>query len=386
MRKRNFVFASTILISTIIGAGIFGLPYVVSKSGILPSFFYFFILAGVAILVHLFLGEIALRVKGEKRIVGYAQKYFGTKGKWVMTISTVVGLTGALLAHGILAGDFLEIIFSSFTFGAGLSSFLLTLIFFLVLSFFVFRGLKAIVPIEIFTNVSFFIIIFSIVFIGCPKIDFNNFFLMDGGRNLFLPYGVIMFSFIGLMAIPEIKSILKTDEERKGLKKMIIFSILACLLIYILFSLTVSGISGGKTTSDSLSGLIPALGQRVVFFGALAAILTLIDSFLLIGLALRNILVYDLKFSKILASVVTCGLPIILFLVGFQSFIGTVGFMGMILGTVDGIIIVLMYKKAKKIYDREPEYSLKIPSFLIYLLILIFILGALAQILYYIQG
>ena len=383
MKNKNFVFALTILVSTIIGAGIFGIPYVVSKSGALLSLFYFLVLGGAAVLVHLLFGEIVLRNEGKRRIVGYAQKYFGKPGKLLMTFSTMAGLAGSLLAYGILAGGFLKIVVSSFWPSAGLSSFIFTIIFFCALSFFIFRGLKTIAPIEIFTNVSFFLIILAVFIIGLPKIDFSNFSLADGGQNLFFPYGVIMFSLVGWMAIPEIVDTLKNKEEKKWLKKIIILSTTFCLLLYLFFSFVVFGISGKNTTADSLLGLAPFLGQKIIFFGALAAILTLIDSFLLIGLSLKNTLVYDLKLSKGLASVITCFLPIILFLVGFQSFIGTIGFMGAVLGTIDGIMIVLMYKKAKKIYDREPEYSLKIPSFLIYLLILVFILGALSQVLYY---
>ncbi len=119
MKNKNFVFALTILISTIIGAGIFGIPYVVSKSGVLPSFFYFLVLGGAALLVHLLFGEIVLRNEGKYRIIGYAQKYFGRKGKLLIAISTIVGLVGSLLAYGILAGGFLKIIFSSFLPAAG---------------------------------------------------------------------------------------------------------------------------------------------------------------------------------------------------------------------------------------------------------------------------
>jgi len=384
MKNKNFVFALTILISTIVGAGIFGIPYVVSKSGVVPGFFYFLILGGAALLVHLLFGEIVLRNEGKYRMIGYAQKYFGKGGKLLIAVSLITGLVGSLLAYGILAGDFLKIIFSSLLPQAGLSSSVLTLFFFFVLYFFIFRGIKAITPIEIFTNVAFLVIILAIFFVGLPKINLANFSLVSP-KNLFLPYGVIMFSLIGWTAIPEIGEMLKSREERRSLKKIIILSTVFCLLLYVFFSFVVFGISGKNTTPDSLLGLSSSLGQKVILFGALAAILTLIDSFLLIGLSLRNTLTYDLKLSRWLASVVTCGLPMILFLVGFKSFIGTVGFMGTILGTIDGIIIILMYKKAKNIYDKEPEYNLKIPSFLMCALGLIFILGALTQVIYYIQ-
>jgi tyrosine-specific transport protein len=381
---KSFILALAVLIGTIIGAGIFGLPYVVSKSGVIPSFFYFLVLGAVALLVQLLFGEIVLRTDGKMRIIGYAQKYFGLTGKVLVTISTIIGLVGSLLAYGILAGNFLKIASSFFpATSVNLSSFAFTLIFLISLSFFIFRGLKIIAPIEIFTNIIFFTAILAVFFIGSPKFDFSNFSLINR-ENLFLPYGVIMFSLVGWMAIPEIRDMLKTKQEKRNLKNIVIIATAFCTLVYLCFSFIVFGISGKNTTTDALGGLIPFLGTKVIFFGVLAAVITLIDSFLIIGLSLRNTLIYDLKLSKFLASSITCGLPIILFLAGLQSFIGTIGFMGTILGAVDGIIIVLMYKKAKKFSDREPEYSLKVPDFLIYFLVLVFILGAIAQISYYI--
>ena len=45
--------AVSIFVGTVIGAGIFGIPYVINKSGIIPGFFYFLILGGVVLLIHL---------------------------------------------------------------------------------------------------------------------------------------------------------------------------------------------------------------------------------------------------------------------------------------------------------------------------------------------
>ena len=39
----NLLKALSILLGTVIGAGIFGIPYVIEKSGIIPGFFYFLI-------------------------------------------------------------------------------------------------------------------------------------------------------------------------------------------------------------------------------------------------------------------------------------------------------------------------------------------------------
>jgi len=111
----------------------------------------------------------------------------------------------------------------------------------------------------------------------------------------------------------------------------------------------------------------------------LAALVTLADSILILGLHLKNTFIYDLKLSNKLATIVACGLPLFLFLAGFRNFIGTLGFVGTVVGVVEGVAIILIFKRAKKSGNRTPEYSLKIPSLLLYLLIAILVLGAISQ-------
>lgn len=381
MRDKKFFLALAILIGVIIGAGIFGIPYVVARSGIIPSFFYFLILGGAVLLLHLFFGEIVLRTKEKHRLVGFAQKYLGKWGKILITISTILGITGALLAYLIIGGEFLEIVFSPlFDFSASHFS----LIFWAILVYFIFKGTRLIARTEVFTNLTFFIIIFIVFCFLFPKINLENFVLINP-KYIFLPYGVIMFSLMGLVAIPEMVDILKTPEERKSFKKIIIVVSAIVITLYLLFSLAVVGVSGKNTSPEALSGLVPFLGQKIIILGALFGVITLADSFLVICLNLKNTLIYDYHFPKVLASFISSGLPVILFLIGFRSFIGVIGFVGTVLGAIEGIVILLIFTKIKKLGDREPEYSLKIPSFLIYFLALIFILGAISQIFHYLK-
>jgi len=381
MRDKKFFPALAILIGVVIGAGIFGIPYVIAKSGIIPGFFYFLILGGAALLLHLFFGEIVLRTKRKHRLVGFAQKYLGKWGKVLITISTILGITGVLLAYLIIGGEFLKIIFSPL-FNLPPSHF--SLFFWAILTYLVFRGIKLIASAEIFTNSTFFIIIFIVFCFLLPKINLENFSLINS-EYVFLPYGVIMFSLVGLVAIPEMADILETSEERKSFKKIIIVASAIVIISYLLFSLAVVGVSGENTSSEALSGLVPFLGQKIVILGALFGVITLADSFLIICLYFSNTLIYDYHFPKVLAFFISSGLPLILFLIGFRSFIGVIGFVGTILGMIEGIVILLIFKKVKKLGDREPEYSLKVPSFLIYFLMVIFTLGAISQIFYYLK-
>ena len=106
IKSKNFFLALSVLIGTIIGAGIFGIPYVIFKSGLIPGLFYFIILGGAVLLIHLFFGEIVLRTKEKYRLPGFALKYLGRPAEVLVTVSVVVGVIGALLAYLILAGDF----------------------------------------------------------------------------------------------------------------------------------------------------------------------------------------------------------------------------------------------------------------------------------------
>jgi len=374
--NKNFLFALSILIGTIVGAGIFGIPYVISKSGIMPGFFYFLTLGVLVILIHLFFGEIVLRTKEQYRLPGYAQKYLGNWGKILITISTIVGLVGACLAYIIIGGDFLKIILAPFL---NLSNFYFSLIFWAVLAFFIFRGIKLIAPAEFLMNIALIFVFFLIFGLALPKINLQNFTLINL-ESIFLPYGIILFSLSGWIAVPAMLGILK-GEEKKKIKKIIILVITFIVILYSLFTLAVIGASGGNVTPEALQGLIPFLGSQIIVLGALVGLLAIATSFLIIGNYLQNTFFYDYKIPRWGAAFIAFGLPLILFLIGFRQFIGVIGFVGIIYGVIEGILIILIFKKAKTLGNRHPEYSLKVPSALLYFLMIIFILGAVSQIL-----
>lgn len=369
----KFLKALSILLGTIIGAGVFGIPYVIEKSGIIPGFFYLLVLGAAVFFIHLFFGEVILRTNGNPRLPGLSQKYLGGWGKNLAALSVVIGITGALLAFLILGGEFLNILLAN-----SLSQTQLTLIFWAVLSYFIFRGVKLIASVELLTNFLFFSVVAVLIFLALPKFDIFNVSVINTS-HVFLPFGVILFSLIGWSAIPEIVGFLKSPQDRKGIKKIITLSTAVVIFFYILFALILIGVAGENTSQDALSGLVPFLGEKIIFLGALAGLITLADSFLVLGLNLKNTFIYDFKLSKNLSALIACGLPLALFLIGFRSFITALGLTGTIIGVIEGIIIILIFKKAKISGDRVPEYSLKVPSLLLYLLMAVLITGALSQ-------
>ena len=146
-----------------------------------------------------------------------------------------------------------------------------------------------------------------------------------------------------------------------------------------MFSLLVIGVSGNETSSDALSGLVPFLGEKIMFIGGLFGLVAVAASFLVLGNYLKNSLRYDYKIPSFLAASIAVFAPLVLFLLGFREFIAVIGIVGIIVGVIEGIVIVLLYRAAKEKGQREPEYSLSIPKFVSHAVIGILVVGTLVE-------
>lgn len=370
MKKGSSILAAASLVGTIVGAGVFAIPYVVAKSGVLTSLFYFILLGWLVLLLHLFYGEIVLRTEGRHQLTGYARKYLGSSAKKIILAMTVLGAIGTLLVYVILGGEFLKIILPF-----NLPAWQWASIFWLFLSIFVFLGIKSIAPLELVMDLGIFFI-FLLVFIFClPQVDFNNYTLFQPSY-FFLPFGILLFSLLGWHSIPEIMDVL---EKKNHLKKIIIVSVLLCTVLYLFFGFLTAGVSGGKTTDHAFEGLEPFLGNRIIILGACLGFLAVATSFLITANYLKNIFRYDCSLSYFLAFCLAIFLPLFLFLLGFRAFIPVISAVGAFVGLAEGAAIALIFLKAKKQGDRTPEYSLKVSDFVVCLIIFVLVSGALIE-------
>lgn len=371
---RSFFIATCVLIGTTIGVGIFGIPYVIAKIGFMPGLLYLIGLGLIVLTLNLCYGEIVLRTKENHQLTGYAKIYLGKWGELATIFAVCFGFYGALLAYLIIAGNFLHSILGNFF---SLSSFDYSLIFSIFTTIIIFFGIKVIPKIESLIII-FLLIIISIIFIfGFPQIKIENLIPIDL-RYFFLPFGVILFALGGVSAIPIMEIVLK--EKKFLLKKAIIFGTLIPLIIYILFSLIGVGIIGKTISENAIIDLGNSLGKEILFLGSIFGFFTVTTSFLSIGLALKQIYHYDYKLNKPISTALVCFIPLFIFLLGLTNFIEIIGITGLLIGGLDGILIILMYWQAKKKCDDTPMYSINIPHFLAYLIIAIFSLGILYQI------
>jgi len=365
--KKELLEAIATLAGTVIGAGILGIPYIVQKTGFMVGLAYIIIIGLSVMIVNLCLGEVVLRTEGKHQLTGYAQKYLGKYGKWLMTFSMVVGIYGALTAYTIGEGSSFSAIF-------GGSSIVYGLIFFAIMMVLIAIGLKAIERSEIILNILKISTFAVIVFLALSSkfFDFSNLSQVNLS-NMFLPYGVILFAFLGAAAIPELKE--ELEKNKKDLKKAIVFGSLIPLIIYAIFTFIVIAVNGASTTEIATIGFGELFGKNMLIIVNIFAIITMATSFVALGLALREMYEYDFKLKNYIAFGLVGIVPLAIFLSGWHSFVNTLGITGAVAGGIEGILLILMFWKAKKLGKRKPEYEIKINKFVGSLLIAIFIAG-----------
>jgi tyrosine-specific transport protein len=373
----SFVLALSTLVGTIIGAGIFGVPYVFSQSGFFVGTLHIVVVGIVVTLLHLFFGEIALRTKAKHRLIGYAELYVGSFAKKLVVFSTFFGIVGSLLAYIIVAGTFLQLALSPVV---SWSPEVFSLGFWAVLSLFVFVGMQAIARLELFMNIALFAVLFILFTSAAPHVSVGNISVFSFSHIL-LPWGVVFFALAGWAAIPELADFFKKSKDKKKLDNVIVVAGVFTSVLFLLFSFFIVGVTGKNTTPDALTGLVPFLGPWVVTLGALFGLVAIAASFLILGNYLKNSLRYDFKLSYVLSSGIAIFAPVFFFLLGFREFIVVLGIVGAVLGAIEGVVIVLAFVQAKKKGDRKPEYELHIPLVLIWLIITLLVVGAAAELL-----
>ena len=367
--NRDFYYAVAALAGTMVGVGVFGIPFSFAKSGFLVGSGFLIAIGLVTVLLDLMYGEVILRTQRIHQITGYTEIYLGSAFKKLIFFSLALVFYSALLIYTILAGEFLNNVFSSVVY---ISSGAYSLIFFFLMSFLVLAGIKRLSWLELILAALFSLVIVAMLVVGWPKIDFANFSGIQP-EFWFLPYGILLFAFAGFSAVPIQRELLGDKEHL--LRKAIIFAVACVGILYFVFAFTVVGISGDVTTPEAISGLYEFLGGKIVFLGSLFGILAVSTGYLMLGSAFMETFTLDYGISKKMAWLLTVVPPFILFLGGLRTFIDIMSLAGSVAIGLEGIILILVYVKAKSKGDRVPEYSLELPRFIYYFLMLVFLAG-----------
>ncbi|MEK7202894.1 MAG: aromatic amino acid transport family protein, partial [Patescibacteria group bacterium] len=338
---KNYFLAIATLMGTIIGVGLFAIPFVINKSGIILLFIYIVGLALIQYLLHLLFAEIILSTKTKHRMPGFVEKYSNKKNKKIVFFIEMIGSYGSALAYIIIGGLFLNQLLSPYF---GNNIFLCSTIIFAFVSLITFFDIKMIAGIELVLSVFLTIAIGLIAWKGFGHIQLANYHLIEW-KNIFLPYGPIFFAVGGGAAIPEVCRILAFQKEK--IKSAIAWGTFLPAVLMLIFVLIILGITGSETSPDTLAGLSMIFKDGIVTFCLIFGLLAIITSYVVMNQAVEEIYQWDFKLNNKLSWVLACFVPYFFYLIGWSNITKIISFTGAVTGGLSGIILIWIVLKVK---------------------------------------
>ncbi len=369
--------AALLLVGTIVGVGMFGIPFVFARAGFLLAAIELCIVAAAVAVVHLAYAEVALRTDAVHRLPGYVARYMPSL-RWVSRLSHLFGLSGALLAYIVLGGFFfgqlLHAFFPVIPSAIGPAAFYLIGMAVVGGSIRLGGLLNGILTIGL--------VAVTLVLVGMlvPNVSVASLTTWNPALAA-VPYGVLLFAMAGMAVIPDARRLLGPKAGRLG--RLVLFGTLGAAALYLLFAFGVVGATGAATTPDAISGLAIRFGPEYLLVGGFVAFLAAITSFIGLGIVFESMLSLDFGVRPVAATVLTAAVPAVLYTLGLHDFIRIIGLVGAVAIGLDSIMVLGIHRRAVVQGEREPEFRLRIPAAIRWGLILLFILGMAAELVYF---
>lgn len=383
MRSWGQAEAIAAIIGTIVGAGVFTLPYMAVQAGLGISTIWLIVVGLLVLYFHLAFGEVVLRTKNDFRLPGYVGHYLGKEAKRFMLLTTFLTFGFSLLLYLLLGAQFLKVITGSIWSDFNLPIGLAVLFLWFFLSLVILSKNKGVARVNFYLSLTLVFLFCVIIGFALPHFQRGNinFFQFSGRWGWLIPYGVIFYALNGMIAIPEAAKVLRDHGDNKGksLKRVILVGTLVPAILYFLFMIAVVGASGRATTLTAIQGLKGILGPFIVFLGAGLGFLAVVTSYLIFANYIKNSFKYDFQWSPFVSYFWVLAGPLLLYFLHLNNILKLISFLGGALGGLEGIMLILVFQKAKKHSDLQPTYSLPLRKNWYPWLIVALLIGALCQ-------
>lgn len=370
----RWIRAFGMAVGSVVGAGVFGLPYAFAQSGYAVGFVVLFVMGVLLTLLQLMFAEVAIQSDGKDRLVGYVRRYLGAGWARVTLIAFLGTFWGAMIAYMIVGGTFWRLLLGPIFDGPAI---VYSLLIAAIASALIYRGLRFASRLETFiVGILLFLFVFMIL-AALPHVRLSHLATVDWSQVL-LPYGVVLFALSGLGVVPEMKDVLG-KKLRNRLPHVVVSAMTVIALLYAVFSFVVIGVNGLGTTQVAFEGLTSVLGSGFRVIGALLGSATILSIYLMVGIELMKTLEIDFRLPRPWAWLATCGVPVLLFLAGLREFVGVIGFVGAVFSGFVGIVVVRMYEAFKESPVCRGHYCLRLPRSVSWLIMTVFAGGILME-------
>lgn len=344
-----------LIFGTNIGAGILSLPYAGRNGGFLALFLALVIAGTLTTISMLYVAEVSLRTKRPMQLSGLAEQYLGNWGRWAVFVAIMVNGTGALIAYAAGSGELLNNL-------VGIPPIAGTLIFFVIGSIIMYKGLEATGVSELLITTAMALIIFILcgwTFIG-PGISLSNVWVFN-------PYFIIpimnlaVFAFMAQYVVPELARGMEKQHSAQ-ISKAIIAGMVVTGFMLSLVPFAALGLLGQSVSEVVTLSWGEKLGQSAYYMANVFALLAMFTSFMAIGYTtMRNVI--DIAHwpqhgkQRAIAVLITVLIPLFISLAGFGGFVSALSYAGGLAGVIMSIVPVLLLNASRIRGDREPAWT-----------------------------
>lgn len=358
-----------LLVGSIVGVGMFTLPYVTTKAGIITIIIYFIVLGFIQHWLHKLYAEIILSTKKQHRLPGYAEKYLGKHSKKLILVLSMFSGYGALLAYTIVGGDFLYQLLHPYLGGSWL---LYTSVLLLLRAIVIFFGLAWVTRMEMILTGGLIgsMVVISLIASGHGAL--SNIPVLHLS-NVMLPYGPIFFAVSGILAVNDICLTMKKEKEK--IASALRSGLIIAISIMLLFTVAITSISGSHTSPDALTGLQGFIDPLFYKLLLVIGLVTVTASFFAMSEAMEEMFIWDFKIKKVLAWLLVWLVPYILILLGARDVTTVIAVTGALSGGLLGSLYLLLGLKVKEKKEVTSCITVRLTPKLAYALSLLFIVG-----------
>jgi len=357
--RKTFLRATLTMTGTIIGAGIFGVPAVITEAGIVTGSILFWITWLVILATHLlYLELILLRESALKmgkshskrhRLPGYVSASLGPWAKYVTAAIQSLQLIGASFAYLIIGGEFVGFLLTRFGVVAGETLF--QVVFWLIGALAILLALRAMSKIEsVLTWALLFVL--TVLVVGAGFQADSTRFVAANWELAFMPIGVFLFSLFGMTIIPEVFEI--TGRRPARTRHAVILGSFTAALFTWLFGIFVSSAVPAGVAPDraAMVDLLPGGLWWVLPLVGLFAVLT---SFITSAFGLKMMYRIELKQPRIIARLVALGAPLALLFLVPTDFLVALDVVGVFFTGGNALLVVLAaYVAMHHAKERRP--------------------------------
>ncbi len=305
-----------LIVGTLVGAGVLSLPYAASKVGLIPAIS---ILFGVMLLT-LFTALIVLKLSAEQggaQMSIIAKGSLGKAGGWLMFLSIMLMGFGAFLAYISGIGTLFTALF-------GINEVIGALLFWILASTIIYKGLEASGKTELIMSFLLLLIFIGVTTMLVPHANVQNALYTDV-TGIFSMIGVVIFAFGAHTIIPEVYNGIGSYKKTKN---VIILAFLIPTAIYAVFMITFLMVFGKNTPEIATQGLESIYNEWGAIIGNTLPLIAITTSYIGLGLAQQSNSKEFLKIKKPTAWALTVVPPLVIYLLGVRNFADVLSFSG----------------------------------------------------------